>query len=240
MVLGLVLFGSHATGMADRNSDYDILCILTEDGYARREADGLSTVETERAGAKKLIEIVYSSPHRLGDPSTPRWFIQGLAGARVLLDRTGEIKELLDRLITLPEDEARKGAADMFDGYLNCFYRSMKAAQRRNELGARLEATESLAYLVRTLFALERRYPPFHTGLDRGLDALDGQGWKPGELRDHFLAIARTADPRSQADLEKRVERLMRERGYAHVVEAWDGEIERVKRISSKSPGEPE
>ncbi len=46
----------------------------------------------------------------------------------------------------------------------------------------------------------------------------------------HSLAIMRTGEPRLQRQLEVRVEALLRERGYGAVVDACDGDIERVKR----------
>ena len=84
-------------------------------------------------------------------------------------------------------------------------------------------------YLIRTLFILERRHPPFHDRLTNALDSLPDQGWEPGELRRLCLAVLRSGDIQSQVALEERVEAMMRIRGYGHVVEAWEGEIERVK-----------
>ncbi len=229
--VGVIIHGSRGAGVGDRQSDYDLIWVLTDEGYDRRVATGLPLEETTKYQGRKLTEISYTCLRRLAGPSTPDWIIQGLATARVLLDKTGEVARTLDTLVTIPREKARAEVAEMFDGYLNGFYRSMKAARRGNELGARLQAAESLMYLVRTLFALERRRPPFHDRLATALDTLDQQGWASGELSELFLVILRTAEPERQKTLEARVESLLRERGYGDVVEAWDGEIERVKGL---------
>ena len=41
-----------------------------------------------------------------------------------------------------------------------------------------------------------------------------------------------TGDPKLQQALEARVEALMRDRGYGGVVDAWEGEIERVRAFA--------
>lgn len=228
--VGLILHVSRGAGLGDEKSDYDLIWVLTDPAYERRVERGERLEETTFRHGRKLIEIAYTCPRRLGDPTIPTWIIQGLATAQVLLDKSGEVAAGLSALLTIPEEQARSTVPELFDGYLNGFYRSMKAGRRGNELGMRLQAAESLVYLIRALFALERRWPPFHDRVVSALDALASQGWKPGELRDFLLAIMRTGDPQLQARLEDRVEALMRDRGYGQVVDAWDGEIERVKR----------
>ena len=61
------------------------------------------------------------------------------------------------------------------------------------------------------------------------LELLSSQGWPPGYLREALLGLVTTGDPKLQQDLEARVEVMMRDRGYGGVVEAWGGEIERVR-----------
>ena len=92
----------------------------------------------------------------------------------------------------------------------------------------RTGAAESALHLVRTLFALERRWAPYHDRLASRLDTLNAQGWPPGYVREALLSLTGGGSPQRQQELEGRVEALMRARGFGHVVEAWGGEIERV------------
>ncbi len=228
--LGLILHGSRGAGVSDDDSDYDLIWVLTEEEHERRAQAGEPLEKKTFRDGRKLVEISYTCLRQLADPTTPDWVIQGLATAQILLDKSGAVASAVSGLVMLPEERAQADVAWTFDGYLNGFYRSMKAIRRGNELGGRLQSAESLIYLVRALFALERRRPPFHDRLVTALDTLASQGWRQGELRDLMLAIMRTGDARLQVQLEDRVEVLMRDRGYGAVIDAWDGEIERVRR----------
>jgi len=226
--LGIILHGSRSVGMEDGESDYDVIRVLTEERFAARLAHGLPRGEVIWPENRKA-ELYVTSPSDLSGPATPDWFKRGLGTACVLLDKTGAVQALLDELTALPNDRLAEQTAELFDAYLNGFYRSLKAARRGNEVGARLEAAESLADLVQLLFALEGRIAPYHSRLPAVLDRLAAQGWEPGELQQRFLSILRTGGIRPQQELEERVERLLRDRGYGYVVEGWEGEIERVK-----------
>jgi hypothetical protein len=103
------------------------------------------------------------------------------------------------------------------------------ADHRSDELGARLHAAESATYLLKALFALECLVAPY---LDRvgtaTLAPLASQGWREGELEEALLRLVRTADPRLQQELERRVEALMESRGVcAH--DEWGEQLERLK-----------
>lgn len=229
--VGLLLSGSRGAGFADDESDYDLYCVLRDEMYDRRHEQGqpLKVTLPESAGQAR-VELMYTCPRRLTElAARPGWWTAGYATAQVLLDKTGQLAPLLATLRMLPDDRARADAAAWFDAYLNAFYRSLKAWRRGDELGGRLQAAESAMHLVRTLFALEQRWPPYHDRLAHQLDTLADQGWPAGFLRDALLDLIRTGVPGRQQALEARVEALLRARGFGHVVDAWGGEIERAR-----------
>jgi hypothetical protein len=228
--VGLFIGGSRGAGCADEESDYDLSWVLTAEGYNRRKDQDEPMSVKEWIDDAHLLDIGYTTVQELNQATEePGWWTPGQATARVLLDKTGEITSALQAIATMPEDKAQADAAGWFDAYLNAFYRSMKAWRRGNELGARLLAAESAMHLVRTLFSLERRWPPYHDRLFLQLDLLDKQGWPPGYLHEALLNLVKTGDPALQQKLEARVEALMRERGFGGVVDDWGGEIERVR-----------
>ena len=157
------------------------------------------------------------------------WARSGFVGARVLFERTGRIEALVARIASYDEETGARLAYEHYDGYLNGFVRSLRAWQQGNEFGARLQAAESLTCLVKALFALERRVAPYHDRLvGPALDALAGQGWRPGELERTLLELARSAAPAAQQALEARVEALMESRGVRAHAE-WGEQLERLK-----------
>jgi hypothetical protein len=142
---------------------------------------------------------------------------------------TGELPASLERIAAMPEERADAEAYEAYDAYLNAFVRSTRTWERGDELGARLHAAESVAYLVRALHALERRWPPYHDRLASQLRLLEPQGWEPGYLEETLLELVRTGDPALQRELESRVERLMESRGVlAH--REWGQGLERARR----------
>jgi hypothetical protein len=82
-------------------------------------------------------------------------------------------------------------------------------------------------FALLVLFALERRWPPYHDRLAARLVNLGGQGWPPGYLTATLLKIVQTGAPTLQQELEARAEARVRARGYE--VDLWEGEIACVK-----------
>jgi hypothetical protein len=138
------------------------------------------------------------------------------------------VERLLDVISVIPPERADQEVAEAFDGYLNAFVRSVKAWRRGDELGARLQAGESVAYVVRALHALEGLWAPYHDRISGRLGVLAAQGWEPGALQRTLFELARSADPRLQQRLERDVEALMASRGIVPDPD-WGDTLERVK-----------
>lgn len=228
--IGLILGGSRGAGCAGPDSDYDIEWVLTDAAYAERQERG-EPLELKKARLDgQPADLSYTCLRELERiAANPGWWTPGYATARVLLDKTGDVTLALRRIATMPEEKAKADAAGWFDAYLNAFYRSLKAWRRGDDLGGRLHAAESALHLVRTLFSLARRWPPYPDRLASQLELLGDQGWPEGYLREALLGLVRTGDPKLQQELQASVEALLRERGYGNVVDAWGGEIERAR-----------
>jgi predicted nucleotidyltransferase len=196
--VGLVLIGSYASGTADEESDLDVLYVMR---------DGVVPPPRERRGRVEFVPTALD-----GLRNAPDWFKPALAHARVLLDESGDVVAAIEAARRVSRDET----AELYDGYLNDLYRSLKAWRRGNELAGRIEAGRSLRYLGELLFAL---------GGTRGPYPKDWPG-KLGELEPLVLEVARTADPTTQQKLARRVRALARD--YEDVYAGWEGEIDRV------------
>jgi predicted nucleotidyltransferase len=197
--VALVLFGSAASGSAHAESDLDVW-------YVRR---GEPLPPRERRGR---LEIVPTTVGLLR--AAPDWLKPALAYGQTIWDETGEVESVLAAARTISHDET----AELYDGYLNDFYRSMKAWRRGNELAGRIECGRALRFLGELLFALD------------GVRAPYPKEWqdKLGELEPLILEVARTGAPQLQQELCVRVRERAAQRGYSAVYDAWTGDIDRV------------
>jgi hypothetical protein len=213
--IGLILHGSRAAGVHGENSDFDLVRVVTDESHAaRRDREELREL---RPGPPKA-DISFASLEGLRvranatDGYTPMF-----VNAKVIADTSGEVAALVQAIVVNAGARAWDDLDELYDGYLNCFFRSLKAWRRGDELGGRMQAAHSCLCLVRLLFAVERRLPPFHDQLRAPLGELERvQGWEEGYLADTLTRVLATGDPTLQQELERRVEALFDSRGVAH------------------------
>ena len=197
-VAGVLLKGSQSMGAADAESDWDVVVVL-HDGEPSQTRDG-------------RLELITTTLERVRGVSS--WELPALAHSRVLLDKTGELAAAVEAAGQLTREEL----AELYDNYLNDFYRSLKAWRRGRELGARILSGRSLWWLGDLLLGLDGTRAPY----------TEYWGGRLGELEPLIVEVARTADPRKQQELQAAVERIATAHGFRHVYDAWNGDIDRV------------
>lgn len=107
-VLGVVVIGSVARGTPRTDSDVDVYLVVTDEAYAdARSQDRIATVSSNGVTYPDgYVDIKLASPHYLtmaaerADDPTRASFV----GARISLDRTGQIPGWLERIGALPEE----------------------------------------------------------------------------------------------------------------------------------------
>ena len=197
--VALVLFGSAASGSAHEESDLDVWYVLRGEPLPPRERRG-------------RLEIVPTTVELLR--AAPDWLKPALAYGRILWDETGVVEPVLETARTISHEET----AELYDGYLNDLYRSLKAWRKGDELAGRIECGRSVRFLGELLFALD------------GVRAPYPKEWagKLGELEPLLLEVARTGEPRLQQELCVHVRERAAQRGYSHVYDDWTGDIDRA------------
>jgi hypothetical protein len=170
-IVGLVLSGSAARGMATERSDVDVYVVRDD------EEDREKRVTT----AIDEIPISLADLEQVDRYGTGDWYFRwSFAYAQVLRDETGgRVAEAVRRQATVDDDEQRWVLVDQdrLDGYVNFVYRALKSHRDGRLLEARLDAAESLPWLLDVVFALAGRLRPYHKYL-------------PWELREHPLACS--------------------------------------------------
>jgi hypothetical protein len=169
-VVGLVLSGSAARGMATEHSDVDVYVV--RDDEVERETVHSPTIDQIQWTVGDLEQV-----DRYG---TGDWYFRwSFAYAQVLRDLTGgRVTDAVRRQATVDHDEQRWILVDQdrLDGYVNFAYRALKSERDGRLREARLDAAESLPWLLDVVFALSGRLRPYNKYL-------------PWELREHPLAV---------------------------------------------------
>lgn len=154
-LLGLVLSGSAGREIATARSDVDLYVVLTDEGIGQRGTVHSPAVDEIPVTLSELMAVPPFG-------SEGWWFRWSFAWAPVLLDRTsGRIQASLQRqaAVTLDEAEAILIEHDRLDGWLNYAYRALKNDRDGRTLERRLDAAESMPWLLDVIFSLGGRVP---------------------------------------------------------------------------------
>src|SRR5690242_17603771 len=108
--VGLILSGSRGAGCAGPESDYDVLLVLTDEALDER-LNRSEPGQVKRDTPHGRLDLCYTSPRYLAKAAAePGWQSPGYASARILVDKTGEVRRLLDAIATMPEEKAKADA----------------------------------------------------------------------------------------------------------------------------------
>lgn len=179
--LGLVLTGSVGRGVATHRSDVDVYVLLTDEGAEGRTTTRSEMVDEIPVALSELEEV----PPFGGEGWWHRW---SFAWAPVLLDRTdGRLDVFLRRQATVSEVEAEEIliAHDRLDGWINYAYRALKSDRDGRLFERQLDASESVPWLLDTIFTLAGRVRPYNKYLPWEVREHPLPGWES----DRFLGL---------------------------------------------------
>lgn len=172
-LLGLVLSGSAGRDYATERSDVDVSVVLSDEAAAGRST--VHSPEVDEA-VDAWSELTTVPPFG----SEGWWFRWSYAWAPVLLDRTGgELTRAVRRQAILTPEEADEVLLDhdRLDGWVNFAYRALKNDRDGRPLEARLDAAESVAWLLDVVFAFAGRVRPYNKYLPWELRTHPLDGW---------------------------------------------------------------
>jgi hypothetical protein len=226
-ILGLVLTGSRGKGFGSAISDYDVIVVVRPEAlpaYHARFYDDESwngcdwwitsfpELEPVAAtwGEPLAWEILCNERYSFADVS-------------VLLDKTGQLQQLVDDKGFIPEERRLPIVRTALGAYTNSLYRSLKCLRNGNGLGARLEAADAIGHALTANFALERRHRPYYGYLARELAArpLTSFPLAVDELLAMIDTILDPADAATQQRLLAIVDTLGRQAGCAEAFDEW-------------------
>lgn len=221
-VLGLVLVSSRGKGMATPFSDYDVFLIVQGGAVERsQQRYAAFTGPTTEIDLGVLAIEAFETFAAWGNPEA--WERYSFANATTLIDKTGQIHQLVLDKGRIPPEQQEAYTRGALDAYINGVYRSAKCWRTQNILGARLEAMDSLGHLLSLIFGLEGRHRPYYGYLERELRIYPLQQFPlpSAELLDTIAQILTTADLPTQQALLRTVAAACRAAGLGDVIDAW-------------------
>ncbi|WP_435210241.1 hypothetical protein [Streptomyces sp. bgisy034] len=222
-VVGLVLKGSRAhEGTITRHSDHDLYVVLADDATT-----DLTRLAGHRTAALDLVVVSLAEFRAAGMPGFERY---ALARAQVVLDRLdGGIARILAAKARLSAGEAFRESGAWLDAYANALYRCVKNDRDGHTLAARLDAADSIRFLLELLFALDRRPRPYNKYLTWELARHPLPGWDTDELLRAVDRVAATGDVAEQRHLFALVESAARQAGHGEVLDAWGEDLDLMR-----------
>ena len=238
-VLGLYVFGSRAwhDGLQDDHSDYDVAVVL-RDGDSVVDAFDARWPYTHGAPVE-VARSTLSELRRLGEyGGLDEWSRYLYTRVDLMIDKTGEIEPILREKQTVPEEIRDRLVRDRLDGYINSTYRSLRYRMVGQQTGARLDAAESIPYLLTALFAMDARVRPFNKYLETELGErpLSDPAWHADRLLPRLLAVLE-GSVEDQHALFRDVDRVSRARGFSDVVDGWEPDVAWLRGEAAYRPG---
>jgi hypothetical protein len=207
--------------MPTSRSDHDLYVVVADDATT-----DLARFAGHCPAELDLVVLPLADFRAAGMPGFERY---ALARARIVLDRLdrldGGIAEILAAKARLDADEAFLDAGEWLDAYANSLYRSVKNDRDGQPLAARLDAADSIRFLLELLFALDRRPRPYNKYLRWELTHCPLPGWDAGPLLETLDRISATGEMSLQRNLFARVETATRRAGHSAVLDAWGEDL---------------
>ena len=209
-VLGVIVGGSRGKGAhVTAESDWDVYVVVRERPPSWRFERGariepfLVTVDALRA--------------------MPKWNRYTFAYVRPVLDKTdGEIARIVAELGR--RDPAT--ASEPLDAYANSCYRSLTNARLGLDVESRLDAAESVPWLLDFLFAAHGRVRPYNKWLRWELREHPlGEPWSEEAFVPRLSLIVATGDVGEQRTLFRTVEAFAREQRFGEVIDGWEPDL---------------
>ncbi len=223
-VLGIVLTGSHAQGLATPWSDYDVKVILRDEAAAGTEnrypAEAFPNVDLRVMLLREFADYA-------GWVSPFAWDRYSFAHAQVLEDRTGVISASVAEKGRIPAEHQSSFIRAALDAFINSVYRALKCTRKGNTLCARLEASEAVQHALAVIFALEGRIRPYPGSLEHELRAYPLQTFPMSgdELLRLIAAIVEGGDTAALRRLFSAVLDRTRQAGHGDVIDSWGNDI---------------
>ena len=225
-ILGLFLGGSRGKGFENEFSDYDI-CLIMADNAPEPAHERYLQLNSESIDLWSYPFSQFRDESAWDGPEF--WDSYTCTHVSALIDKcNGQIQRLIDERGRIPAEQRIPWISGRLGGYINSLYRSLKCMHKGNLRGARLEAHDSIGYLLDVLFGYAGRHRTFYGYLERELRTypLTSIPLSGDQLLTQIDLISASADRATQQELLAMADALLRPAGFSDVFDDWDEKYE--------------
>ncbi len=210
--------------MVTQHSDTDVIVIVDPRGK-----------EHWRGSRSSQLDIAIYTRDELSTPALPRvniddwWNRYAFTHSIVLRDKLdGEVQRMVTAQGTLAAAEAITISHDFLDDYINFAVRSLKSRRDGRLWESRLDAVESIAPALVTIYALEGRVRPYNKYLrwDQMTYPLRSPEFESARLQSILDGLQTESHPQNQRTLFGLIEEVARRHGAGLVVDEWGHDLE--------------
>ncbi|HUU78161.1 MAG TPA: nucleotidyltransferase domain-containing protein [candidate division Zixibacteria bacterium] len=224
-ILGVILLGSRGKGFYKEHSDYDFQVIVREE-VLEEYKDKIKEIDNQDFFDCSVLTLESFKNYAAWDTEF-MWDRYTYANVKPLIDKTnGVLEQIIVDKGGIPQEHIKDFTAGTLDAYINSVYRSMKGLRDKNIIAYRLEAVDSINYLLQVLFAIhDGRLRPYNKYLKIELEKypLKKLKWTSDEFLQMPMRIIETGDYKIQQKIMIEVQAIMQKEGFGYVFDSWEG-----------------
>lgn len=228
-IRGFILTGSRGKGIVTEYSDYDI-CIIVADSCVLEYREKYRVLSGDiEINVKSLSE--FTAYAEWG--SDTAWDRYNFTHLKAQVDKeNGLIQLLIDKKGSFPAEHIKGFVSGSLDAYINSLYRSLKNHRDSENLGARLDAVESLNFFWNIIFPFHGRLRPYNKYLEweLGTFPLISLPWTVTELISIVGAVMSTEFVFPQQQILAGLEKMLPSADYGSVFDGWGEKLDWMKK----------
>jgi len=228
-VIGFVVGGSRGKGFEVKESDYDLVLIVSDECIegCRKKYDTYdgNCIDLNIFSLSEFREhAAYGGQYS--------WDRYNYAHLKASVDKKdGLIQKLINEKGCLPDANVPDVIHAKCDHFINQFYRALKCLRDGNSVAAKLELSESVGPLLDAMFAVHGRLKPYYKYLWWELEnyPLEQFPWTSERLYELIQSLSNGVKPQEIREVLVATEKVFREKGHGAGFDRWSDDLKWMK-----------
>lgn len=231
-ILALIPTGSYGKGAQTDKSDFDCIIIVNENVDELKSKYNNSNSPLFEINVLSLSDF---SSYALSGTAN-EWDAYNFAHIKPLVDKTnGKLQQIIDNKSLFNPENINSYVIGTLDAYINSVYRALKNNRDGYLLASKLDAIDSINFLLNAVFALNGKVRPFNKYLEFELRnyPLQKLPCSADELLTLINSLLNNYNTKDICSLFEIAYKLFTENGYKNVFDGWNEKIDWIRNFIS-------